>query len=85
MDWQFALVPHIEEPRQTGKRRFGDRTLNVEEENGFRCRRPPFCQPEPSGFTHPLRAVSHVAVPDEVDVGILALARTDRRSRRTTA
>jgi len=65
----FALAPEVEEPRQTGERRFGNRPLNVEQENRFRGGRPPFGQPEPTGVTHPFRALPDIAVSDEVDIG----------------
>jgi hypothetical protein len=84
VDWQLAPVPQVEKPRQTGERRFGDRALNVEKENGFRGGRPLFGQAEPNGLTHPLGAMPN-AVPDEIDVGIFAPAVTDRRSSSATA
>jgi hypothetical protein len=75
MEWPLAPVPQVEEPRQTGECRFGDRTLNVEQEDRFGGRRPPFRQTEPSGLTHPLPAISHVAVPDEVNVDVRFVGR----------
>src|ERR1019366_5608897 len=75
MDWPLAPASQVKEPRQTGERRFGDRALNVEKENGFCGGRPPFGQAEPSVLAHPLRALSHVAVSDEVDIDMRFVGR----------
>lgn len=42
MDGAVAPLPEVEEPGQSGERRFGDRALNVEEENRFGGGHPPF-------------------------------------------
>src|ERR1017187_8758922 len=75
MDRSLAPVSQVEEPWESGERRFGDRALNVEKENGFCGGRPPFGQAEPSVLAHPLRALSHVAVSDEVDIGMRFVGR----------
>src|ERR1035437_281899 len=75
MDRPIAPIPQVEQLRQTGERRFGDGTLHVEQEDRFGRGRPLFRQAEPSGLTHPLRAASDVAVPDEVDVDVRFVGR----------
>lgn len=70
MDWPLAPVSQIKEPRQTGERGLGNGTLNVEAEDRFGGRRPPLRHPEPSVFAHPVPAIAHVAMPDEVDIHV---------------
>jgi hypothetical protein len=67
MEWLLAIPSEVEEPKQTGKRRFGDRALHVEQKNGLRGGRPPFGLAEPTAVTHPVQAISSPAVPNEVD------------------
>ena len=75
VDWAFAVLPQVKEPRLTGMCRSGDLPLNAETEDRSGGRRPLFGDAEPASLTCALQAAPRGAVSKEAHVRVPGVGR----------